>query len=253
MPYPLGLLFRCNICGKTSNFNPIGDWREAASCLACGSSVRSRQIAHCITVATLGKSQCLLDVQRPDLFGVGLSDSDHLALALSKSFSYTNTFYHTQPFLNICQPAECWLETADFLVSSDVFEHVPAPVSKALIGAYNILKPGGTLVLTVPFDNRPETIEHFPDVREFSVTNIGGEWMLIGKNEADGIEVHRNPLFHGGPGTTVEMRFFSKKRLIQNLANAGFKSIKIHSERVEDYGIIPPHDQGLPITATKPL
>lgn len=253
MASPLGSQFRCNICGESSIFSPDGDWREAASCSKCGSSVRSRQIAYCVSSSVLNKSQCLKDVYRPDLIGLGLSDSGPLASALAQSFSYTNTFYHTEPRLDICRPAENRAGTADFLVSSDVFEHVPAPVCKAFTGAYSVLKPGGTLVLTVPFDNRSETTEHFPNVREFSVTSIGSEWILVGKTEAGEIEAHRNPVFHGGPGTTAEMRFFSREALIKDLADAGFKSIEVHAEVVEDYGIFPPHDEGLPITAKKPF
>jgi len=191
-------------------------------------------MAHCISSAVLGKSQCLRDVRQSSLIGVGLSDAEHLAAALSRSFSYTNTFYHQAPFLDICNPLEISFESADFLVSSDVFEHVPTPVSKAFAGAYAVLKPGGVFVLTVPFDSRPETTEHFPNVREFAVTNVGGEWILVGKTEADQIEVHRNPLFHGGPGTTVEMRFFSIGSLIADLSSAGFENIKVHNEVVQE-------------------
>jgi len=75
---------------------------------------------------------------------------------------------------------------------------------------------------------------------------------LVGKTSSDSFEVHRDLVFHGGPGTTVEMRFFSEADLIGELRDAGFVSIQIHNEPFAPFGIYPPHNQGLPITAIKP-
>ena len=204
----IGSKFTCNVCGGFSVFSPQGDWREAASCTNCASSVRSRQMAYLVSMFTTNAPEILPRVYRHDLTGVGLSDSEFLASQLSKSFNYTNTYYHTKPMLDICNPSEEWIERADFLVSSDVFEHVPAPVSSAFAGTYRVLKAGGVLILTVPFDGRSQTTEHYPNVRQFAVTNVAKEWLLVGKTSSDSFEVHRDLVFHGGPGTTVEMRFF---------------------------------------------
>ncbi|MBX7487912.1 class I SAM-dependent methyltransferase [Qipengyuania sp. GH25] len=248
----IGTKFTCNICGQFSVFQPEGDWREAPSCTNCGSSVRARQMAHCVTLGVLGHSQALPSIKRPEVFGVGLSDSQDLAVALASAFSYTNTYYHQPPILDICSPTDDWLGHADFLTSSDVFEHVPSPVSSAFSGAYSVLKDGGILALTVPFDGRETTKEHFPGITQFKTIEIDGEWVMVGKTSSGGFEVNQDLTFHGGPGTTVEMRFFGRENLVQELSSAGFQDIYIHSEVLPEFGIFPPHDQGLPITARKP-
>lgn len=247
----IGADFICNICGLPSRFAPEGDWREASSCQGCGSSVRARQIAHCVTLGMLGKSMALVSIERSALRGVGLSDAGPLAEALEKAFDYTNSFYHQEPKLDICSPAEPWIGSVDFLTSSDVFEHVPSPVEKAFAGAYKILKPNGLLVLTVPFDDRPKTTEHFEELLDFKVIDFDGNWLLLGKNNLNQYQVHTDLIFHGGPGTTVEMRFFSQRDVVDHLHNAGFVEVNVHYESVAKYGIFPPHNQGVPITAWK--
>lgn len=247
----IGANFTCNICECNAAFNPVGDWREVQSCDSCGSSVRTRQIAHCVTLGMLGQSLPLPSVDRKDLRGLGLSDSTMLADALAKVFNYTNSFYHQEPVLDISAPSQNWIGSVDFLTSSDVFEHVSNPVSNAFSGAYDVLKANGLLVLTVPFDDRPATTEHFPEVVEFRTISFNDEWILIGKNSQGRFEVHRDLIFHGGPGTTVEMRFFGLRSLLQNLLSAGFVDIHVHANAVPEYGIFPAHNQGLPITAWK--
>ena len=157
------------------------------------------------------------------------------------------------PRLDICSPTSDWTGQNDFIISSDVFEHVPSPVQKAFDGAFQVLKPGGWLILTVPFDDRLKTTEHFENVRNFRLIDFEGDWLLFGKTEGQNYEIHRNLIFHGGPGTTVEMRFFSRSDVIFHLEKAGFVEIKIHDQPIEEYGIFLQHDQGLPITARKPV
>jgi hypothetical protein len=248
----IGAKFSCNICGAAAEFNPEGDWREASSCQSCGSSVRARHIAHCVTSGVLGYSIPLAATQKKSIKGIGLSDAGPLASALERAFDYTNTFYHMEPKLDICELAPHWIGAAQFVTSSDVFEHVPSPVQRAFTGAYQALQTGGLLVLTVPFDGRPTTTEHFPQVRQFKIVDFDGEYLLIGKTLTGSIEVHQNLIFHGGPGTTVEMRFFSLDDVVSNLHNSGFIDVKIHDEDVPQNGIFLAHKQGLPITARKP-
>ncbi|MEC3949573.1 methyltransferase domain-containing protein [Sphingobium sp. HWE2-09] len=184
--------------------------------------------------------------------GIGLSDSISLANRLSQSFDYTNTFYHTDPMLDICNPSDSWINQHDFLISSDVFEHVPSPVQRAFDGAFSVLRPGGLFVLTVPFDDRQNTTEHFPNVRDFKLIDFDGEWLLAGRTAEGDYELHNDLIFHGGPGTTVELRFFSRDDLIGHLEAAGFTAIEVHDCEIHEYGIFHPHYQGVPITAWKP-
>lgn len=247
----MGSHFICNICGSPAEFHPQGDWREVPTCQICGSSVRARHIAHCLSLAMFGRCEPLASVCRKDITGIGLSDAGPLAAALEQAFDYTNTFYHMQPRLDICRPEAAWSERAGFIISSDVFEHVPNPVSMAFCGAYDVLRPDGLLVLTVPFDTRPTTTEHFSEVIRFNTVELDGEWMLVGKTSDGSLQVHRNLIFHRGPGTTVEMRFFGLQDLIANLREAGFRDIQVHDEDVPESGIFLAHHGGLPITAWK--
>ncbi|WP_196805684.1 class I SAM-dependent methyltransferase [Sphingobium indicum] len=187
----------------------------------------------------------------PHVQGIGLSDNSNLAHYLTRAFSYQNTYYHQEPLLDICRPSSRWIESVDFLLSSDVFEHVPSPVEKAFEGACKVLRPGGLLVLTVPCDARAQTTEHFPNVRNFRILDFESEWLLLGKTPEGAFEVHRDLIFHGGPGTTVELRFFSENHVIKLLEDAGFHDIRVHKESVPEFGIFPPHHEGLPITARK--
>ena len=115
-----------------------------------------------------------------------------------------------------------------------------------------MLRPGGLIVLTVPFDERTDTTEHFPNVRDFKLLNFDAEWLLVGRTDAGSYELHDDLTFHGGPGTTVEMRFFSRQAVIEHLAAAGFVDISVFDRTVPAYGIFPPHQEGVPITARKP-
>ena len=110
---------------------------------------------------------------------------------------------------------------ADFLIASEVFKHVPPPVGAAFSDAFNALKPGGLLLLTVPFDRRlKQTIEHFPDLHDYKV--VRRKAPLIWRREsrprrfdlidltADGREQRfADVRMHGGAGLTLEMRVFA--------------------------------------------
>ena len=247
----MGQPFVCNVCGADGVFEPQGDWREAPSCKACGSSVRVRQIVHCLTQGLFGASQALPTVDAKGWKGVGLSDPDLLADRLAPRFDYQNTFYHQAPRLDICAPSDDWAGRADFLISSDVFEHVGMPVQRAFDGAAKVLKDGGLLVLTVPFDDRPQTVEHFPSLHTYRLAEVNGGWILVNCTREGEIEIRRDLIFHGGPGSTLEMRFFGRQDVVRHLKAAGFEDIAFHDETVPEWGIFPPHAQGLPITARK--
>ncbi len=101
-----------------------------------------------------GKSLAIVDFpERPDLVGVGLSDWDGLAWRLAKKLGYANTYYHKEPLLDIAAKQGLQHDLYDFIISSDVFEHVCPPISTAFVNAYNLLKAGGVMILTVPYTN----------------------------------------------------------------------------------------------------
>ena len=57
------------------------------------------------------------------LRGIGLSDS-HFDERLAKKLDYRNTYYHREPKFDVTNPDSQHTGAYDFLISSEVFEHV---------------------------------------------------------------------------------------------------------------------------------
>jgi hypothetical protein len=242
--------FRCNICGQYSSVHREELDREVASCRTCGSTVRWRSIVHILSVELFGTSLALPDFpHRPDIVGIGMSDWEGYAEPLARCFSYTNTFYHREPHLDITDVPSHMLGTLDFLISSDVFEHVPCPVSVAFANARNLLKPTGVLVFTVPYRTEGSTVEHFPDLCDYEVLESEGRFILHNRLPDGRVQVFDDLVFHGGPGSTLEMRVFSKSSLIDEFQNAGFGALKIYGDPHLAHGVYWPDEWSLPIAA----
>lgn len=249
----IGAEFQCNVCGSASRFEPQGDWRESPSCTGCGSSVRLRSIVHVLLARILGESCVLEGVQvNKSIVGYGLSDWDGYASRLADRFTYINTFFHQDPTLDIMDLPSRLVETADFLISSDVFEHVSQPVSRAFENSFRILKPGGVLIVTVPYNDAPRTIEHYDGATDLSVVQLGSDYAVVTRDAEGKISVDPAPVFHGGPGTTLEMRMFSLDDLLAMIEAAGFIDPYVHAEPDPRWGVFPPHAYGLPISARRP-
>lgn len=246
------LTFRCNVCGNTNHDVPLElvKNREAQSCGHCRSSLRMRSIVHALSMELFGKSMALPDFPRdPGIIGAGMSDWDGYALPLSKKLGYTNTFYHKEPRLDIMQTPKESDGRYDFLISSDVFEHIPPPVSVAFVNARKLLKPDGVLIFTVPYKKEGESEEYFPELHDFKIVTAGDKQILINVTR-DGVEqTFDNLVFHGGEGFTLEMRMLSEGGLLQELAKAGFEQVKIYNENYPEYGIIWPISWALPVAA----
>jgi len=227
--------------------------REGGECSGCGSTVRMRSVIRCLSLALFGRSLRLPDlaVDR-SIRGTGLSDWGGYASKLTGLFAYTNTFYDAEPRLDITDPPADVFGTVDFVISSDVFEHVAPPVDRAFIGAFNLLKPGGILVFTVPYFKGGDTIEHFPNLNDFEVLEFGPDHYLLNKRADGEYEVFNDIVFHGGVGQTLEMRIFSESDVVLRLQRSGFERIVIHRENDPAVGIVHREDWSLPITAVKP-
>lgn len=187
----------------------------------------------------------------PDIKGVGMSDWIGYAHLLAHKLGYTNTYYHKGPKLDITSIEPSREGTLDFIISSDVFEHIAPPVSVAFANARRLLKPSGVLIFTVPYTNDPGSVthEHFPDLYQYEVMKTRSGYIL--KNiTREGVEQRfDNPVFHRGEGTTLEMRAFSESSLLEEFQKAGFSRVKIYREPYFDYGIYWKHDWSLPMTA----
>src|SRR4051794_16712557 len=144
--------FHCNICSAACRVEPHELLREGSSCWGCGSSVRQRGIVHSLSMELFGESLMLADFPvRKDIVGLGLSDWEGYSERLTEKFTYTNTFYVQLPRLDITAIDPALEGSADFLISGDVFEHIPPPVSLAFENSRRLLKDNGVLLLTVPY------------------------------------------------------------------------------------------------------
>ncbi|PTN12843.1 hypothetical protein [Nitrosomonas aestuarii] len=244
--------FTCNLCGNSSSVSHDFH-REGGACSHCGSNMRYRALMRAL-------SQHLYDKPLPlsafipdkNFKAMGLSDASLYADKLATLYDYTNFFYHTDPFLDICNIENMISGSYDLLITSDVFEHVPPPRHIAFVNSWHLLKPGGLLLLTVPYTLLPKTVEHFPSLHHFGLVNDGTDILLVNRREDQTIEVFDKLIWHGGEGSTLEMRVYSETDLIQIISAAGFKEIKIWNEDFQENGILQSHQGGsFVITATK--
>jgi len=247
--------FDCNICGTHIVDCPIEQIdREVVSCATCGSTVRWRGIVHVLSLALFGKSIPLTEFPEDKAIrGVGLSDSPLYATPLAEKFSYTNTYIHQEPLMDIENPAEAFIGVHDFLISADVFEHVMPPAARAFENALRLLKPGGHLILTVPYGHDDETLEHFPDVAAYKIVQFDEEYVMVHRDKFGAYTLRTDLRFHGGQGDTLEMRVFARRHVLKLLADAGFTDIQVFEDPYLPWGLRNFDPWGKPILAKRPL
>jgi SAM-dependent methyltransferase len=248
------LQFVCNVCGHSNRLPAVSIERESGACAQCGSVVRFRSLMAVLT-QRLFEQPCVLKhlAANASITGLGMSDAGSYASVLAEKFSYTNTYYHCEPLLDIVNPHAHWIGANDFVISSDVFEHVAPPVQRAFDNLLTLLKPGGVVVFSVPFSLEAQTREHYPDLHDFNVVQeANGDWVLTNTTR-DGIQqIFRDLVFHGGPGSTLEMRLFCLDALRHHFAQAGFVDFQIHSAPMFEHGIFSLHPWGLTLSAKRP-
>jgi SAM-dependent methyltransferase len=183
--------------------------------------------------------------------GVGMSDWDGFAKPLAKKLDYTKTYYNQEPRLDLKNVNSDQGGRYDFVLCSEVLEHVETPVQPAFEGLARLLKPTGVLLLTVPYQINTGTIEHFPNLHEYSVTQIGSSYVLVNRTKDGAYEVFDKLKFHGGIGATLEMRIFGEPDLMKNLSASGFEPVTVQGEDYPPFGIFFQEHWSLPILARK--
>jgi SAM-dependent methyltransferase len=233
--------FTCNICGAQNAVPQRLKHRELLNCSSCGSNARFRGIIYCLQNEFYGRPVIPLN-KRPqlkDVHGIGMSDSEVYARILKDLFTYENTFYHQEPLLDVKRSEQAARYTnLDFVISSDVLEHVEAPISQALRNIHSMLKTSGILILSVPYVEGYETIEHFPHLNKYKICNVGDKYVLINQRLDGDIEEFRNLVFHGGPGAVLEHRVFGEGDLLSLIRHAGFGSVDIVEPNVDNIGFL---------------
>jgi SAM-dependent methyltransferase len=248
--------FVCNICGGKNSYSGQPFDREKPSCGSCGSTLRTRALIGVLSMELFGIQLSLADFPRVKSWrGLGTSDSREYARRLAEVFDYRNTFYDREPRFDLGKldpqdPSQA-PNQYDFLLSSEVIEHVPPPVHEAFRNAYDLLRPNGVLVFTVPY-RLTNTTEHFPDLHEYGLAEVGNRMVLVNRTRAGEIQVREDLSFHrSGSEKVLEMRVFSEEMLRNALAEAGFSSVKVHAGNYPPFGIVPAESWSLPISARK--
>jgi SAM-dependent methyltransferase len=245
--------YRCNLCGAANRRLAAELARETSSCDKCGSSGRLRALAWLISDELFGAPLAFPDFPAIRSWtAIGMSDHDNFAVPLALKFNYTNTYFHKPPVFDITKLDAEMEGKFDFIISSEVLEHVPDPVALAFETLYRMLKPNGVLFLTVPYSPAEmSTVEHYPELHDFAVTALNDRWVLVNRTRDGRLQLFDDLRFHGGPGSTLEMRVFTEESLRRLLEDAGFQSIRIAGEAYAEFGILPAEPWSLPIAARK--
>jgi SAM-dependent methyltransferase len=232
------LRFRCNLCGTICTAAPEELQREVRSCSRCGSTMRWRAMVAALSKELFGTGLAIPDFPyRPDLKGLGLSDEFCYATPLATKLGYTNTFYDAEPRFDIMRIGQEHIGRYDFILSSDVFEHVPPPAVQAFENARRILRPGGVLVFSVPYRLEGDTREHFPELFDYEIVKQESDYVLKNRTKDGRSQEFRELVFHGGPGFTLEMRVFSLKGIEDCVRAAGFQRLEIYDEDQWEFGL----------------
>ncbi len=244
--------FSCNLCGAICAVTERDADRERSSCNECSSTMRQRGLAALLSQELLGVALSLSELPGlKDVCGLGLSDPEGLAEKLAAKFDYTNTYYHREPALDIQNPGAEHKGRYDFIICSEVMEHVPGPLEAAFSNLYTLLKPDAFLLLTVPYRLGDGIDEHFPDLNEYSLAEVGDETVLLNRTRQGELQVHRDLCFHGGGGSTLELRLFSESALLAMLEDAGFEDIEVCTAGFSEFGVRFAEQWSLPIVARK--
>ncbi len=210
--------WRCHLCGSLDDDDAAE--REGMNCRACGSTWRHRAIALAITVGLELPFEPLADLA-PDWSrrGLGLSDAMPLAAMLSSRFDYVNSWYDRFPRVDLTDVPKELHEEFEFVTCSDVLEHVPPPVDRAIDGLAALVRPGGFAAVSVP--GVPElTVEYYAGLTAFELDGDTVRWW----DDTGAEHLDDSPEFHLGQGQTLAFRCWGMADLARRLAAAGFSA-----------------------------
>ena len=241
--------FTCNLCGAWNEVEQFAT--EPATC-SCGSNVRLRALIHLLSIELFGRSLPLPAFPRlKSIRGLGMSDKECCAERLADKFDYTNTWYDREPRFDSSQADSTLWGQFDFILSADVLEHVEPPVEATLTQLCRMLKPRGFLGVTVFCAPSDVLREHFPDLQDYRIVPLGGSQVLINRRADGTLEIRDDLIFHGGSGSTLEMREFGASSLREKLVAAGFQEVEFLVENLPEIGVFFDHDVSQPLIARK--
>jgi hypothetical protein len=230
----------CPICGQACCRNGEGIHRELNSCLSCGSNSRFRATILSFLSVFSDQEQPYNLSQAPEnksIRGIGISDSPVYAELLAAKFSYINTFYHCEPFLDV-ESRSTFLEykPIEFIVCNDIIEHTLLPPAEVIPILYQALQPGGVLILCAPTYRLTHHIEKYPSFDDYEIERTIKGFRVTIKSKLGVPFVDANPCFHGGDGRVLELRLISEENLWLNLQAVGFEVHRLDDALLKQYG-----------------
>jgi SAM-dependent methyltransferase len=241
--------FTCNICGEHNEVEHLPS--EPASC-GCGSNSRIRALIHLLSMELFGES---IELSRfPKLRtirGLGISDHAGYAAVLAEKFDYTNTQYDREPRFDLTVTHPQLYGTYDFILAADVVEHIAPPIEAAFKEVCQLLRPSGFFGVTVFCNPQDQMREHFPELHEFRTVQLGEQTVLLNRRRDGTLELREDLIFHGGTGSTLEMREFGISQLERKLVDAGFREVHFLREEIAANGVVIDHDLSQPLIARK--
>jgi len=86
-------------------------------------------------------------------------------------------------------------------------------------------------------------------LHDWTMAARDGTWRLTNTTVAGEHQTFDDLTFHGGPGSTLEMRLFSRAGLEREVARAGFARMRVAAEPYLPFGIHWPHPFSVPMVA----
>ena len=252
----------CNICGKFTIFKThVAGFREHVECSRCGSRNRQRQIASVLMSYALDRNQkptelvdylgsgpasrrarrgpshrymaSVKDLPKDIVvWNTETTRAFHASLKSHLDSNYVSTEFIDPSLVSgdvlngvmhgDIQNSHFSDDSLDFMISGDVFEHIPFP-DKAISESYRILKPGGCHIFTAPFYHHRFTNERRASLRD------------------DGtVEQHMKPWYHDDPMRPEGALVFNifAPELLCMMEKQGFevRLLKLHSPLYGIYG-----------------
>jgi SAM-dependent methyltransferase len=201
LPAFADVAFVCNVCGCPSVFQQVHyNNPELPSCTTCRSNVRFRWLVHRLSLKLFDRSIPLPEFpSRKWIKGIGLTDPEPIGTVLAERFTYCNTYLTVAPRLDIrCDPSP--FGELDFLIASEVFEHVEPPVAQAFANAARLLKPSGVLLLTAPWvwDGNQSTA--IPELYDWRLGHEESRYVIVNRRPDGEVERFWDMAFDGSPG-----------------------------------------------------
>jgi SAM-dependent methyltransferase len=200
----------CNICGQGGPFLFPERGREGLVCRNCAASARQRAVIYALGTVLGEGDRGLADwAHKPEICVLEASGRGGHPVLLAEKLRYATADYQPDPLGELRPFADradlehlaYASDSLDFVLAGDVFEHVRHD-DLAFREVHRALKPGGSLILTVPYRADADTL-----VR---VQVDGDQDVLL-----------MEPEYHGGGGSSLAYRTYGRD-LLDRLRDHGF-------------------------------